>query len=119
VLKGFIAGILATLAILLVVGYVGVTQGLLIPANADAKPSRMERWMASRSLGATIAREMPTSKPASNFTLRIALLATVYRANVPRRLQSDSTSTHRNSRDTASKTIPKAKRSGKSSTAFV
>lgn len=59
-LKGFIFGVLATLVILLVVGYVGVTQGLLIPANADAKPSRMERWMASRSLDATISREMPT-----------------------------------------------------------
>jgi len=60
VLKGFIFGVLATVVILLIVGYVGVTQGLLIPANADAKPSRMERWMASRSLAATISREMPT-----------------------------------------------------------
>ena len=59
-LKGFIYGVLATLVILFAVGYVGVTQGLLIPANADAKPSRMERWMASRSLAATISREMPT-----------------------------------------------------------
>lgn len=58
--KGFIYGVLATLVILFAVGYVGVTQGLLIPANADAKPSRMERWMASRSLAATISREMPT-----------------------------------------------------------
>jgi thiosulfate dehydrogenase len=59
VLKGFIVGVLATLVILLIIGYVGITQGLLIPANADAKPSQMERWMASRSLDATIAREMP------------------------------------------------------------
>jgi thiosulfate dehydrogenase len=59
VLKGFIFGVLATLVILVAVGYVGITQGLLIPANADAKPSRMERWMASRSLAATISREMP------------------------------------------------------------
>lgn len=59
-LKGFIIGVVATIVILLVVAYVGVTQGLLIPANADAKPSQMERWMASRSLDATIAREMPT-----------------------------------------------------------
>jgi thiosulfate dehydrogenase len=60
VLKGFIVGILATLVVLFIIGYVGITQGLLIPANADAKPSRMERWMASRSLDATISREMPT-----------------------------------------------------------
>lgn len=58
-LKGFIFGVLATLVVLFAVGYVGITQGLLIPANADAKPSRMERWMASRSLAATISREMP------------------------------------------------------------
>jgi thiosulfate dehydrogenase len=59
VLKGFIFGVLATLVVLFAVGYVGITQGLLIPANADAKPSQMERWMASRSLAATISREMP------------------------------------------------------------
>jgi mono/diheme cytochrome c family protein len=60
VLKGFIAGVLATIVVGLAVAYVGITQGLLIPANADAKPSKMERWAASRSLGATIKREMPT-----------------------------------------------------------
>jgi thiosulfate dehydrogenase len=60
VLKGFIVGVIATLVVLFIIGYVGLTQGLLIPANADAKPSRMERWMASRSLAATISREMPT-----------------------------------------------------------
>ena len=61
-LKGFIYGVLATLVILFAVGYMGVTQGLLIPANADAKPSRMERWMASRSLAATISREVTKSQ---------------------------------------------------------
>jgi thiosulfate dehydrogenase len=60
VLKGFIFGMLATIVFALVAGYIGVTQGLLIPANADAKPSRMETWAASRSLKATIAREAPT-----------------------------------------------------------
>ncbi len=59
-LKGFILGVLATIVFALVVGYVGITQGLLIPANADAKPSRLERWAASRSLHATVAREAPT-----------------------------------------------------------
>ncbi len=58
-LKGFIFGVLATIVFALVAGYVGITQGLLIPGNADAKPSRMERWAASRSLQATIAREAP------------------------------------------------------------
>jgi thiosulfate dehydrogenase len=80
VLKGFIFGVLATIVILVVAGYVGLTQGLLIPANADAKPSRMERWMASRSLDATINREMPTqSNPVAatdaNFEAGIKLYA--------------------------------------------
>jgi thiosulfate dehydrogenase len=80
VLKGFIFGVLATVVILVVAGYIGVTQGLLIPANADAKPSRMERWMAGHSLAATIAREMPTeSNPVAatdvNYTAGIKLYA--------------------------------------------
>jgi thiosulfate dehydrogenase len=57
--KGFVLGVLATLAVAALVIYVGITQGLLIPANADAKPSHFERWAASRSLHATLDREMP------------------------------------------------------------
>ncbi len=57
--KGFIFGVLATIVVGVAVAYVGITQGLLIPANADARPSKMERWAASRALDATIAREMP------------------------------------------------------------
>jgi len=60
VLKGFILGIVVTIVAALVVGYAGITGGFLIPANADAKPSPFERWAASRSLDATIAREAPT-----------------------------------------------------------
>ncbi|MGD0968717.1 MAG: c-type cytochrome [Candidatus Aquilonibacter sp.] len=59
-LKGFIAGVLATIVLELLVAYVGITQGVLIPANADVQSSKMERWAASRSLSATIRREMPT-----------------------------------------------------------
>ncbi len=58
-LKGFITGVIATLAIFAIVAYIGVTQGLLIPANADASPPALERWAASRSLHATLAREAP------------------------------------------------------------
>jgi mono/diheme cytochrome c family protein len=58
--KGFIYGVLATVVVGLIVGFIGITQGLLIPANADATPSRLERWAASRSLDATVAREAPT-----------------------------------------------------------
>ena len=59
-LKGFITGVIATVALLAIGTYVGVTQGLLIPANADASPPKLERWAAARSLHATLKREAPT-----------------------------------------------------------
>lgn len=58
-LKGFVFGILATVVVALVVGYVGLSQGLLIPVNADARPPRLERWLAGQALDNTIAREAP------------------------------------------------------------
>jgi thiosulfate dehydrogenase len=58
-LRGFFLGIVATLVVGLLYVYVGVVQGFLIPANADARPSRLERWAASRSLHAALEREMP------------------------------------------------------------
>ena len=61
-MKGFVLGIVVTLVVAFLIFYVGITQGLLIPANADAKPSQLERWMANRSLHATIEREMPTGE---------------------------------------------------------
>lgn len=75
-LKGFIFGVLAVIVVGVAVAYVGITQGLLIPANADAKPSKMERWAASRSLDATIAREMPAQTnpvPATNVSYLAAI----------------------------------------------
>jgi thiosulfate dehydrogenase len=42
-----------------VAAYGAVLLGL-IPANADAKPSALERWAAGTSLRATVAREAPT-----------------------------------------------------------
>jgi thiosulfate dehydrogenase len=59
VVKAFVSGVLSTLVALLVIGYVGITQGVLIPANADAKPPALEAWMARRSLHAALAREAP------------------------------------------------------------
>lgn len=38
--------------------YLGIVAGLM-PANADSKPWKLERWMARTSLHATIAREAP------------------------------------------------------------
>lgn len=57
-LKGFILGILATIAAALVVGYLGLRSGL-VPANADAQPGRLETWAAHTSLAATLARDAP------------------------------------------------------------
>lgn len=53
-----ILGIVLTLVVELVVGYIAVRAGL-IPANADARPSKIETWVAKTSLHATIAREAP------------------------------------------------------------
>lgn len=55
---GVALGIILTLVILLVGAYAGIRAGVM-PANADAAPSKMERWAASTSLRATVAREAP------------------------------------------------------------
>jgi thiosulfate dehydrogenase len=53
--RGFILGLVAALVALALCAYVGIEAGLM-PANADAKPSKLERWMAGTSLHATLAR---------------------------------------------------------------
>ena len=53
-----IAGVVLTLIVELVAGYVAVRAGM-IPANADARPSKIETWAAKTSLGATIRRQAP------------------------------------------------------------
>jgi mono/diheme cytochrome c family protein len=60
-MKGFIVGVVVTLLVLAGIGFAGVTTGTLIPANADAAPSGLEKWAASKSLHATIDREAPKS----------------------------------------------------------
>jgi thiosulfate dehydrogenase len=57
--RGFLIGIVATILAGLGAGYLVVTSGL-IPANADAKAGRLERWVAQTSLRATLAREQPS-----------------------------------------------------------
>ena len=56
--RGIVIGVLATLVVIVVLGYVAVEVGML-PANADAKASKIERWAARTSLRATIARQAP------------------------------------------------------------
>jgi thiosulfate dehydrogenase len=58
--RGFVLGVVATFVALALFAYLGIVAGV-IPANADAKPSKLERWMASRSLHAALAREAPTT----------------------------------------------------------
>jgi thiosulfate dehydrogenase len=62
-LGGFLGGVLFTIAVALLVGYLTVRAGAL-PANADAKPPPLERWIARTSLKAAIRREAPrTANP--------------------------------------------------------
>jgi thiosulfate dehydrogenase len=56
--RGFILGVAAALIALVAGGYAAIVTGMM-PANADRKPSRFERWAARRSLRATIARDAP------------------------------------------------------------
>lgn len=57
-MKNFLLGVAATLLVLWLGVYVSVEFGW-VPANADAKPGKFERWMAHTSLDATIDREAP------------------------------------------------------------
>jgi thiosulfate dehydrogenase len=57
-IRAFVLGIVATLVALAVFLYVAISAGL-VPANADARPPKIERWIASRSLHAALAREAP------------------------------------------------------------
>jgi len=56
--KGFVFGVVATIVIALIGGYVVVREGL-VPANADAKPGSLETWVAGTSLQASLDREAP------------------------------------------------------------
>lgn len=56
--RGFVLGVLVTVAVLLLGGYAVLKTGL-VPANADAKPGPLESWAAGTSLQATLDREAP------------------------------------------------------------
>jgi thiosulfate dehydrogenase len=58
-LPAFALGALAAIVVAGLVGFAVVVSGI-IPANADAKPSDLERWAAQTSLRATVRRQMPT-----------------------------------------------------------
>jgi thiosulfate dehydrogenase len=56
--KGIFWGVVLTLAVALIGGFLLVRSGL-IPANADSKPGWLETWMAETSLEATLERDAP------------------------------------------------------------
>ena len=57
-LKGIVVGVVLTLLMAVLGGYVLVRSGL-IPANADAQPGKLETWAARTSLTATLQRQAP------------------------------------------------------------
>jgi len=58
ILRGFLLGVLATIVVTAVCGYIVLSSGL-VPANADAEPGWLEIWAADTSLEATLDREAP------------------------------------------------------------
>jgi thiosulfate dehydrogenase len=67
----FVIGIVLTLAIEAIIGYLAVRSGAL-PANADARPSKIEAWIARTSLHAAIRRDAPKGEnplPATDANL--------------------------------------------------
>jgi mono/diheme cytochrome c family protein len=57
-LKSALAGVVFTLALLIAAAFALVESGY-IPVNADASPTRLETWMATTALDATLNREAP------------------------------------------------------------
>jgi len=57
-LRGFFLGVVLVLVVIAGGGYVAVKNGVM-PANADATPSTLEKWAARSSLHATLKREAP------------------------------------------------------------
>ena len=57
-LRSFLLGVLATVAVVCLVGYVVLVSGF-IPANADGPPLPLESWAASTSLDATLDHQAP------------------------------------------------------------
>jgi len=56
--RGFIAGVIASILIAAIIAYAVLKSGL-IPANADANPGGLELWAAGTSLDATLRKEAP------------------------------------------------------------
>lgn len=59
-IRGIVIGAVGVIVLALLGAYAGIEAGLM-PANADAKPSKIERWAARTSLAATLRREATTT----------------------------------------------------------
>jgi hypothetical protein len=116
--RGIVLGVVATLVVAGLGAYLGVEAGLL-PANADGKPSRLERWAARTSLRATLGREAPKGPnplPLDNANLIAGIklyaancaAATVRPTASLQILRWASIRSRRNWSKTESKTIPRA-----------
>lgn len=57
--KGVFSGVVLTLAVIVVGGYLLIKSGF-IPANADMKPGFFELWIAKNSLDATLKKDAPS-----------------------------------------------------------
>jgi thiosulfate dehydrogenase len=78
-LRGFLVGIVFAIVAMVLIGYAAVRAGIM-PANADDRPSRFERWVANMSLRASVARGAPRapnplSASPSNLTAGFHLYA--------------------------------------------
>jgi len=69
---GFFTGV-ATTIVVGILGAYGLLQSGLVPANADAKPGRIELWVAGTALDATLRKQAP--KDANPVALSDAHLA--------------------------------------------
>lgn len=56
-IKTILGAAVGTLVVLLLLAFVGVKAGVM-PANADAKPGKLERWAAKTSLRVAIMRDI-------------------------------------------------------------
>jgi thiosulfate dehydrogenase len=79
--RGFVLGVVAAVVGLLLCVYLALKAGA-IPANADARPSKLERWIASTSLHAAMEREAPRGpNPVALNVANLAAGIRVYAAN--------------------------------------
>jgi len=80
-MKGFMLGVVMTLAMLVGAAYLVVTQGW-VPANADSPPSHLERWAAQESLHKTLRRDAPrTPNPVALTDANLLAGIKLYGAN--------------------------------------